>query len=139
MQLRETYQQKSESAAVVLLLIVLLTLLRPITPFITDGLAHQFFKAQHEQLHQLSINHLDEDLQNANKESAANNKTINFEQIFIYCIEINSLSNIYIPSLLTFFEPEFNLLSKNEILTIQPPDATFTVCPDEYVRSAFFI
>lgn len=80
-----TYQQKLESTSILLLLIVFFSLIRPIMPFITDGIAHHFYSEQHQQLHQLGMHHLDKDLKAANeddKNSGAEKKSLT-EQVLI--------------------------------------------------------
>jgi len=139
MQLRESYQQKSESASVILLLIVFFTLIRPVAPMLTDNIAHRYFMAQHEQLHKLSLNHLDDDLKNANDANTATKQTKTFEQILIYCIEITTIVNFTNTNIIAFEEPKFFISVNNAILTIQPPDAAMDVCPDENIQSVFFI
>ncbi len=127
-----TYQQKLESTSILLLLIVFFSLIRPIMPFITDGIAHHFYSEQHQQLHQLGMHHLDKDLKAANeddKNSGAEKKSLT-EQVLIGFTAVLQLA-----------EPESNLFSlqleafdfiKNnfKISTIEPPDADLDVCPN---------
>lgn len=130
MQAATQYQQKQESLSVILLLIVILTLLRPITPYITDSIAHHFFALQHEQLHKIGINHLEKDIQDANAtQSTAEKKGIGFEQILIFFLQFVLSPAIAIFSIIQFKEPAWWQLRTSKRPTLQPPDANFVVCP----------
>jgi hypothetical protein len=131
MQAAIQYQQKQESLSVLLLLIVVLTLLRPITPLITDSIAHNFYAQQHEQLHRIGINHLEKDIQAANEaQSSAEKKGIGFEQILVFFLQFILSPAIAIFSIILFKEPKCWQLRTSKKPTLQPPDANFVVCPD---------
>ncbi|MBK7442671.1 MAG: hypothetical protein IPI65_14425 [Bacteroidetes bacterium] len=126
-----TYQQKLESTSILLLLIVFFSLIRPIMPFITDGIAHHFYSEQHQQLHQLGMNHLDKDLKAANEDdkNSGAEKIINRTGInrFYRCFTISRTeSNLYSLQLEAF--DFIKIISK--FLTIEPPDADLDVCPN---------
>lgn len=135
MQATIPYQQKQESVSVLLLLIVVLTLLRPITPFITDSIAHHFYAQQHEQLHRIGINHLEKDIQNANETpSSTEKKGVGLEQILVFFLQFVLSPAITIFSIILFKEPKCWQLRTSKKPTLQPPDTDFVVCPDNTTR-----
>ncbi len=127
-----TYQQKLETTSILLLVIVFAMLIRPITPFITDGIAHHFYAEQHQQLHQLGMHHLDKDLKDANeddKNNGADKKTLT-EQVLIGFTAVLQLATPE-SNLITFHLQEFNFIQHNfKISAIKPPDADLDVCPN---------
>ncbi len=59
--------EKRESASVLLLIIVILSLLKPVSPYISDGLAHHLWNEKHHlKMHQDGVEHIDSDLQKMN-------------------------------------------------------------------------
>jgi hypothetical protein len=136
MQSQLTYRQKRESASVVLLLIVFFTLIRPVAPLLTDALAHRFFSPAHEQLHQLGVNHLDDDLKSANLPSDNSGKpAVSFEQIFIFCVTAIVIPIAILFSYLSFKEPLATVFDAVIDPAIQPPDAALFVCPVTDIHS----
>lgn len=127
-----TYQQKLESTSILLLLIVLFSLIRPITPFITDGIAHHFYAEQHQQLHQMGMDHLDKDVKAANednKNSSAEKKSLT-EQVLIGFTAVLQLAEPE-NNLFELQLEAFNFIENNfKISTIEPPDADLDVCPN---------
>ena len=136
MQAQLTYQQKRESASVVLLLIVFFTLIKPIAPLLTDALAHRFFAPAHEQLHQLGVDHLDNDLKSANiPQDNSGKPAVSFEQIFIFFETVTVIPIIVFSSYLSFKEPLSKLFYAVISPATQPPDAALYVCPDADIHS----
>ncbi len=127
--------QTRETAAVLMFVVVFISLLRPISPFIADGLGHTFWNDQHHtSLHQNGINHIDKQIQKLNEKSdeqsrEASASTFNIETSLIYFEALHKI-NFYISSTtIEFSEPLFLNSQQNVTPEIQPPDISRNVLP----------
>lgn len=140
MQTKMNHTQKQETTSVVFLLIVIMVIIRPITPFLTDSIAHRFFAVQHEQLHQLGVDHIDDDIKAANEQTQTGNKLVSsLEPVLIFCEQIAIPLGIPNYNTIFFKEPTDMLLSAIHIPTIHPPDGYLTVCPSMDVLNTFHV
>lgn len=117
-----------ESTSVILLLIVFISLLRPVTPFISDGIAHTFFSVQHHAaLHQNGYNHIDAELKKIAKASGDENNnipvsTFSIETAFTFFTESFQLDINPHAIKVSFVTPLISLLQRSILPIIQPPD-----------------
>ncbi len=121
-------QSMRESTSIILLVIVIISLLRPVTPFISDGIAHTFYSEQHHlALHQNGCNHLDVELKNLAKASGDENdklpvSTFSIETVFTFFTESFELNINPHAIKVSFCYPEIALLHRSILPVIQPPD-----------------
>ncbi|MBP8915253.1 MAG: hypothetical protein KBF51_04315 [Chitinophagales bacterium] len=131
MQSANTIQAKRESTSILLLLIVLLSLLRPVSPFIADGIGHTFFsESHHSKLHQNGYDHIDADLQKlAATDQTETGKvpvsTFSIETAFTFITEIPQFLTFQNSSIIIYPQPLGSLIELSAKPEIQPPDLTF--------------
>ena len=126
-----TIQAKRESTSILLLLIVFLSLLRPVSPFIADGIGHTFFsETHHSKLHQNGYDHIDADLQKlAATDQSETGKvpvsTFSIETAFTFITEIPQLLGFQNSSIIIYQHPLGSLREQSAKPETQPPDLTF--------------
>jgi len=126
-----TIQAKRESTSILLLLIVLLSLFRPVSPFIADAIGHTFFSENHHtKLHQNGYDHIDAELQKlAEIEGSLSGKvpvsTFSIETALTFFAEIPQFLIFENGSDIIFQKPLFNLSGRTAKPEIQPPDFSF--------------
>ncbi len=131
MKANNTKQAQRETTSILLLLIVLLSLLRPVSPFIADGIGHTFFSVDHHsKLHQNGYDHIDADLQKLTENSPAETgkipvSTFSIETAFTFITEIPQFLTFLNSQLITFQISLFDLRDISSKPEIQPPDLTF--------------
>ena len=130
MQSANTIQAKRESTSILLLLIVFLSLLRPVSPFISDFIGHTLFsESHHAKLHQNGYEHIDADLQKlAETDHQETGKihvsTFSIETAFTFITEIPQFLLIQNSNNIIFQEPIVTLSGRTAKPEIQPPDLT---------------
>ena len=126
-----TIQAKRESTSILLLLILFFSLLRPISPFIANGIGHTFFsESHHSKLHQNGYDHIDADLQKlASTDQTETGKvpvsTFSIETAFTFITEIPQLLSFQNSTIIIYQQPLGSLREQSAKPEIQPPDLTF--------------
>lgn len=122
-----------------LLIIVVLTILRPVSPYLLDGLAHTFWSEQHhEMMHLEGISHVDAQMEKINTDAAHSDKpsmsTENIENVFI-SLQQGFKLQVYPPLYNLSLFQLYNLQTQNSVIPEAiPPDVTHCVTLPEMLQ-----
>ena len=128
MQKLQPIENRRDTTSVLLLVVVFLSLLRPVSPYISDGFAHTFYNQEHHaMMHLTGVNHVDKEIKKINEtEQEGNGKatpsTFSTDNSFVYFIPASQF-NFYNVSQDISFRAAFGFeLTAIIPPAIQPPD-----------------